>query len=321
MVIRPRVYSRGSYAILHKAVLCFKTILAPEFIAVEGFQEWAQCKRMQKDCDGLTDKRFKPIHAFYISMLALRYRTPDGDRVIWPNQYTWLLQQRLVSWETHKSWGLSEEYIRDKSKTDGLAKLIALVQVTWFVAQCIMRAAHSLPISQLESMTLGYIPLFIVTYFFWWNKPKDIGSPSIIDLPDMHPEQRYIFESMAVSNKFGNEGMKNEVTYWNVWYLTPRVFEKEEEDKVIRHARAKAAEKAAQRAAERATKNQNEDSELGILHETTEDLQMQLRKNNAVARWDPYLFRSRLWPLTCLFGISFGALPSRNMEYCFSYDY
>lgn len=39
---------------------------------------------------------FKLIHAFYISMLALRYRTSKGDRVIWPNQYTWLLQQRLI---------------------------------------------------------------------------------------------------------------------------------------------------------------------------------------------------------------------------------
>ncbi|PYI17959.1 hypothetical protein BO99DRAFT_433968 [Aspergillus violaceofuscus CBS 115571] len=32
------------------------------------------------------------------------------------------------------------------------------------------------------------------------------------------------------------------------------------------------------------------------------------RKEIVVAHWDPDLYRSRLWPLTCLFGMSFGAL-------------
>lgn len=91
------------------------------------------------------------------------------------------------------------EDIRDKSKTDSIAKLMALCQVSWFVAQCILRAAGSLPLSQLESMTLGYIPLFAVTYFFWWGKPKDIRSPTIVELPDMSLDQVRVFESHLVS--------------------------------------------------------------------------------------------------------------------------
>ncbi|KAJ5806514.1 uncharacterized protein N7503_004116 [Penicillium pulvis] len=105
IVIHPRVYKRESRATLHKVALFFKTILAPEFIAVEGLQEWAQCQRMTQECADFTGGEFKLIHAFYISMLALRYRTPKGDRVIWPNQYTWLLEQRLISWEDHANWG------------------------------------------------------------------------------------------------------------------------------------------------------------------------------------------------------------------------
>ncbi|CAK7227590.1 hypothetical protein SBRCBS47491_006622 [Sporothrix bragantina] len=166
-------------------------------------------------------------------MLALRYRTPLGSRVIWPNQYAWLLRERLIQWQDHAAWGLTEDNIRDKSKSDAFTKLLALAQVSWFVAQCIMRAAKQLPISQIEAMTLGYIPVFIVTYFFWWDKPKDIRSPSLVDLPHMTTEQMRVFELMAVSNKFDDEGQPDQVTYMNVWYLTPHLFEKEAEDKAV----------------------------------------------------------------------------------------
>jgi hypothetical protein len=118
---------------------------------------------MKRDCRQLTGGGFRLIHGFYISMLALRYQTSRGDKVILPNQYTWLLQQGIINWEDHGNWGLSVRDIRDKSKADSVAKLIALIQVTWFVAECIIRTAHDLPISQLESMTLGYIPLVVIT--------------------------------------------------------------------------------------------------------------------------------------------------------------
>jgi hypothetical protein len=101
-------------------------------------------------------------------MLALRYGTQRGDRVLWPNQYTWLLQQGLIEWKDHDVCGLSGE-ICDKSNAGVAAKPVAVCQARWFVAQSIMRIAHQLPISQLELMTLSYNPLFLATYFFWWD--------------------------------------------------------------------------------------------------------------------------------------------------------
>ncbi|PWY87372.1 hypothetical protein BO70DRAFT_193371 [Aspergillus heteromorphus CBS 117.55] len=305
VVIHPRIYQNEVYATLHKLALFLKAIIAPEFIAVEGLQEWAQCRRMEADCARMTKGELKPIHGFYISMLALRYRTPKGDRVIWPNQYAWLLEQRLIDWEEHASWGLAEEDIRDKSKTDSLAKLAALVQVSWFVAQCAARGVYGLPLSQLEAMTLGYIPLFIVTYFFWWDKPKDIRSPSIVELPDMTAGQRHTFEQLAVSDKFDNEGSKAQMTYWNTWYLTPRVFEKEEEDRQAQAARKMALGGAA-RETDHAGWRGQANSEEHLL--PVEDPWLVGRKEVVVSHWDPQLYRSKIWPLACLFGISFGAL-------------
>lgn len=315
VVIHPRVCKRPLLRVLHKFSLFSKAIIAPEFIAVEGLQEWAQAQRLVKHCAALTGGGLKLVHAFYIGMLALRYRTPRGERVIWPNQYTWLLQQGLIDWEDHEAWNLSEETIRDKSNADGTAKLLALGQVCWFAAQSIMRRAHTLPLSQLESMTLSYIPLFAITYLFWWVKPKDVLTPSIVDLPDMLEEQKATFESMAVSSVFDEEGLGNQDSFWSVWYLTPRVFEKEAEDKALEEAQRRLSQPAdhvTTRDLERA---------LTLEAKVSADMLAAKRphtKDIVVANWDPELYRSKiLWPITCLFGASFGALHliSWNTEF------
>ncbi|KAI4130897.1 MAG: hypothetical protein LQ338_001494 [Usnochroma carphineum] len=299
VVIHPRVCKRPPLRVLHKIALFLKALIAPEFIAVEGLQEWSQAQRMVKGCAGLTGGGLKLVHAFYIGMLALRYRTARGEKVIWPNQYTWLLQEGLVVWDDHAQWGLSEENIRDKSNADGTAKLLALAQVSWFAAQSIMRRAHNLPLSQLESMTLSYIPLFAITYLFWWVKPKDVLTPSVVDLPTMSEEQRAFFESMAVSTLFDEEGIGKQGSLRSIWYLTPRVFEKEAEDRALHEAQQKlseANEKGPTQKVERAV-NLNQKVSVPTVKETV------------VAHWDPDLYRSKLlWPVICIFGASFGAL-------------
>jgi len=299
--------------------LLLKTIIAPEFMAVEGLQEWSQAQKMVQSCAGLTGGSLKLVHAFYISMLALRYRTSRGEKVIWPNQYTWLLEQGLIKWDDHALWGLSEENIHDKSNADGTAKLLALGQVCWFVAQSIMRLAHALPLSQLETMTFSYIPLFAVTYFFWWVKPKDVMTPSIVDLPDMPLGQKTTFESMAVSHAFDDEGIGKQDSLWTIWYLTPRVFEKEAEDKELQEAQEKAKQKSIQEAQRRAALQKTkqagacDNESLENLKERRSSCWPGVRttpaKEIVVAYWDPELYHSKiLWPFICLFGVSFGAL-------------
>lgn len=314
VVIHPRVYKRPLIQKLHKVTLFLKTILAPEFIAVEGLQEWSQARKMVKNCAGVTGGCLKLVHAFYIGMLALRYRTPRGEKVIWPNQYTWLLEQGLIDWNDHALWGLSEENIRDKSNADGTAKLLALGQVSWFVAQSIMRRAHNLPLSQLEAMTLSYVPLFAITYFFWWVKPKDVWSPSVVDLPDMLSGQRTTFESMAVSSAFDSEGLGKQNSLWTIWYLTPRVFEKEADDKALRDAQRKASLEAEQKAKQETKQAVTRELESGEdpkkkRHTYLPGPSKASAKEIVVGYWDPELYHSKiLWPAICLFAVSFGAL-------------
>ena len=71
---------------------------------------------------------------------------------------------------------IKEEYIQDRSKGDGLAKALVVIQTSWFVIQCIARKAEGFAITQLELVTVALAALNGVMYFLWWNKPLDVHS-------------------------------------------------------------------------------------------------------------------------------------------------
>ena len=67
--------------------------------------------------------------------------------------------------------------IKDKGKSDWLAKSLVLLQTSWFVIQCIARAVEHLPVTHLEIVTLAYAAMNFVIYIFWWNKPLNVNRP------------------------------------------------------------------------------------------------------------------------------------------------
>jgi len=71
----------------------------------------------------------------------------------------------------------TEAEIKDKGKSDWLAKSLVLIQTSWFVLQCIARAVEHLPVTHLEIVTLAYAAMNFVIYIFWWNKPLNVNRP------------------------------------------------------------------------------------------------------------------------------------------------
>ena len=71
----------------------------------------------------------------------------------------------------------TEAEIKDKGKSDWLAKSLVLLQTSWFVMQCIARAVERLPVTHLEIVTLAYAAMNFVIYVFWWNKPLNVNRP------------------------------------------------------------------------------------------------------------------------------------------------
>ena len=67
--------------------------------------------------------------------------------------------------------------IKDKGKSDWLAKSLVLLQTSWFIMQCIARGIKHLPVTHLEIVTLAYAAMNFVIYVFWWNKPLNANRP------------------------------------------------------------------------------------------------------------------------------------------------
>ena len=67
--------------------------------------------------------------------------------------------------------------IKDRGKSDWLAKSLVLLQTSWFMMQCIARAIEHVPVTHLEIVTLAYAAMNFVIYIFWWNKPLNVSRP------------------------------------------------------------------------------------------------------------------------------------------------
>ena len=77
--------------------------------------------------------------------------------------------------------GIEDSQVRDKSKADGLAKFLVVVQAGWMVIQCIARVQQDLPVTLLEINTIGHVVCAFALYMLWWNKPLDINDPHIVE--------------------------------------------------------------------------------------------------------------------------------------------
>ena len=71
----------------------------------------------------------------------------------------------------------TEAEIKDRGKSDWLAKSLVLLQMSCFIMQCIVCGIKHLPVTHLEIMTLVYAAINFVIYIFWWNKPLNVNWP------------------------------------------------------------------------------------------------------------------------------------------------
>ena len=67
--------------------------------------------------------------------------------------------------------------IADRSKGDALSKIIAILQTTWFIVQCVARGQQRLAVTELELVTLALASLNVMTFAIWWDKPLGVQEP------------------------------------------------------------------------------------------------------------------------------------------------
>jgi hypothetical protein len=77
---------------------------------------------------------------------------------------------------------ITKEMIKNRSKTDELAKGLTILQVSWMMIQTIGRKIDGLPVTLLELNTLTHIGCAIILSLLWWCKPQSVREGIVIDL-------------------------------------------------------------------------------------------------------------------------------------------
>ena len=88
-----------------------------------------------------------------------------------------LYKEDRIEWPS-----ITKKEIEDRSKGDFLSKGIAVLQTTWFIAQCIVRGVFHIGLTQLELATLAFSALNIALSILWMDKPLGVAYPFQVHL-------------------------------------------------------------------------------------------------------------------------------------------
>ncbi|KAI9509150.1 hypothetical protein F5148DRAFT_978758 [Russula earlei] len=97
---------------------------------------------------------------------------------------------------------IAKEEIEDKSKGEGISKILVVLQTGWFVTQCIARGVQGLPVTELELITVAFATLNFVMYLLWWDKPLNVQC-GVRVYKKRNTEQPMDDGDIAVSNPVG----------------------------------------------------------------------------------------------------------------------
>ena len=81
-----------------------------------------------------------------------------------------------------KSPPISEDELKSRGKSDWVIKLIAVLQITWFVVQALFRAIQGYQTTPLEIMTVAFVLCTIFIYACSMNQPQGIEYPVILEI-------------------------------------------------------------------------------------------------------------------------------------------
>lgn len=174
------------------------TLFCPEYLTWISLQQWQRARRY-KDIRRLGHKDWTIQHAFYVDMGGLKIklesrqgtRRPEmtkrhadivetGDAV----EITIRLEDLIVLLNTKLFIlpRISTHELEERSKSDLFAQFITSCQVIYFGVRTLGRVVSDLPISPLELSTMAFVSCAAFVEFFWWYKPLDMRSSTIISL-------------------------------------------------------------------------------------------------------------------------------------------
>ncbi|KFY95219.1 hypothetical protein V500_02896 [Pseudogymnoascus sp. VKM F-4518 (FW-2643)] len=155
-------------------------------------------------------KNWTMKHSWYCVMGGFTITPPEATKpsVVNGEQLLWLLERGHIEMPS-----ITVDDIKDKSKSDSLLKIMAILQVLWFVVQTIARAAQSLPITTLEITTISYIVCMIPVELLWWSKPYNVSCATPLMIKSWPPGTREKLQELSLIEGFSFYRRRDLVDY------------------------------------------------------------------------------------------------------------
>jgi hypothetical protein len=160
---------------VQKTLMACMGCIGPEFVFQLALGQWISARRSVADFKNSGYPNWSLRHAFLADMGGFVLRPSDWVQFpVTAKQVHYLVSEGYI---LYSSINIERHVIDDKNKGDGMVRFITVCQMLWFSVNCFSRLAQHLAITTMELTTLGFILCTLGTYFFWAQKPMDVGSP------------------------------------------------------------------------------------------------------------------------------------------------
>ncbi|GAB1317036.1 Paternally-expressed gene 3 protein [Madurella fahalii] len=171
----------GLKSACESAKLALVTVLAPELIISIAWDQRRIAKKVGRELRELAAKDKVPwtmVHGHYTAMggFVIRYNVSSEKRKGGEPYHLTADDVIFLRKKGHlkRLPNVTRDELCDKSKSDPLLKLIAVVQILWSIIQISTRAIRRLPITLLELNVLALAACALVIYLLCWHKPKHV---------------------------------------------------------------------------------------------------------------------------------------------------
>lgn len=178
-VAKPRHSS--SSPIIRKMMWSLAAATAPEYILWTSANDFFRARRTlhyltlkQKQQD------WTMTHVLFAFAGGFWVRTPSGlESKCHPKQLRDLIINGSI-----KGPPISQDELKSRAQAGWAVKLIAILQILWFLIQSLARATQHYHVTSLEKLTVAFVFCSIFIYAFSFRKPQDVEFPVFIEIPD-----------------------------------------------------------------------------------------------------------------------------------------
>lgn len=153
---------------------------APEFILFNAADNSFKSRDLLRHLRNQGHQSWTLTHTQFAHARGFWTRTPGPakeESKCEPAQLRKLIENRDIA-----DPPISEKELKSRGQGDWIIKLIAVVQIIWFVVQTLVRAIQHFPTSALEIMTVAFVFCSVFIYGFSWNQPQDVDYPVFIEI-------------------------------------------------------------------------------------------------------------------------------------------